>query len=149
MISEALILMLQSDMHRKWYLHDLERLIIPAILNDKLLIMRDETRPTGLFTYAFLPKDVRENYTSGEKKLPVNIWSNGPNDGILYVIDFIAPYGNALKLGRFVQKSLTERYLETYPHDGAYFIRQAQGKRQGYATGVPAELEIRRFCCAV
>jgi hemolysin-activating ACP:hemolysin acyltransferase len=149
MISDALILMLQSDMHRQWYIHDLERLIIPAMLNNKLLIMYDGTRPTGLFTYAFLPKDVRENYTSGEKKLPVNIWSNGPKDGILYVIDFIAPYRNALKLGRFVQKSLTERYLETYPHDGAYFIRQAQGKRQGYATGVPAELEIRRFCCAV
>jgi hemolysin-activating ACP:hemolysin acyltransferase len=149
MIGAAITLMLRSEMHRDWYLHDLERLVIPAMLNDKMMIMYDGSRPTGLFTYAFLPKDVRESYKSGSKKLQANIWSNGPNDGILYVIDFIAPYGNALKLGRFVQKSLTERYLETYPHDGAYFIRQAQGKRQGYATGVQEELEVRRFCCAV
>lgn len=149
MINDAIILMLQSEMHRDWYLHDLERLIIPAILNDKLIIMYDDARPTGLFSYAFLPKDVKEKYTNGTEKLPSDIWKNGPDDGTLYVIDFIAPYQNALKVGRFVQKTLTERYIETYPYDGAYFIRQLKGKRTGYATGVQTDIESRRFCCAV
>ena len=149
MIGDALILMLQSKMHREWYLHDLERLIIPAMLNDKLEIMYEDSRPTGLFTYAFLPQDIREEYVNGTAKLPAKIWSFGPKDGMLYVIDFIAPYQNALKLGRFVQKKLTERYIETYPFDGASFIRQMKGKRVGYATGVQSELDMRRYCCAV
>lgn len=149
MIGAAITLMLQSEMHRDWYIHDLERLIIPAILNDKLLVMYDGTQPTGLFTYAFLPKDVEEGYVQGTKKLPVSIWSNGPQDGKLFVIDFIAPSQNALSLGRFVQKTLTDRYIETYPFDGATFLRQMKNKKLGYATGVQTELAVRRFSCAM
>lgn len=149
MIYDALDLMLRSDMHRDWYIADLDRLVLPAIAEGKLEIMYEDSRPTGLFTYAFLPQDIREGYENGTAKLPAKIWSNGPKDGMLYVIDFIAPYQNALKLGRFVQKTLTERYLETYPFDGANFIRQMKGKRVGYATGVQSELDMRRYCCAV
>lgn len=149
MIRDVIHLMLQSEMHRDWYIHDLERLVIPAIENDKLLVMYKETRPTGLFSYAFLPKDVEQGYLDGTEKLKPEIWSYGPKDGRLYVIDFIAPYQNALKLGRFVQERLTERYIETYPFDGANFIRQMKDKRLGYATGVQSELDIRRYCCAV
>jgi len=152
-------LMLQSEMHRDWFLHDLERLVIPALKEDKLLVMYDygdtkekahkEAWPTGLFSYAFLNKEQEAGYKDGSKKLTPDIWSNGPDDGMLYVIDFIAPYNNALKVGRFVQKVLTERYIESYPLDGANFIRQALGKRLGYATGVQSELDVRRYCCAV
>jgi hemolysin-activating ACP:hemolysin acyltransferase len=149
MIYDALDLMLRSDMHRDWYIADLDRLVLPAIAEGKLEIMYEDSRPTGLFTYAFLPQDIREGYVNGTEKLPAKVWSNGPKDGMLYVIDFIAPYQNALKLGRFVQKRLTERYIETYPFDGASFIRQMKGKRVGYATGVQSELDMRRYCCAV
>jgi len=149
MIYDALDLMLRSDMHRDWYIADLDRLVLPAIAEDKMEIMYEDSRPTGLFTYAFLPQDIREGYVNGTAKLPAKIWSFGPKDGMLYVIDFIAPYQNALKLGRFVQKRLTERYIETYPFNGASFIRQMKGKRVGYATGVQSELDMRRYCCAV
>jgi len=149
MIHDVLKLMMESEMHRKWYIEDLKRLVIPALENQKMLVMYDETRPTGLFSYAFLPQDIREGYENGTAKLPAKIWSFGPKDGMLYVIDFIAPYQNALKLGRFVQKRLTERYIETYPFNGASFIRQMKGKRVGYATGVQSELDMRRYCCAV
>ena len=149
MMRDVLDLMMESEMHRKWYIEDMKRLIIPALQNDKMLIMYDKTRPTGLFSYAFLNKEQEAGYKDGSKKLTPDIWSNGPKDGILYVIDFIAPYQNALALGRFAQNKLTERYIETYPFDGAHFIRQMKGKRVGYATGVQSELDIRRYCCAV
>jgi hemolysin-activating ACP:hemolysin acyltransferase len=149
MIHDVLKLMMESEMHRKWYIEDLKRLVIPALENKKMLVMYDETRPAGLFSYAFLPKEAEQGYLDGTQKLQSEIWSNGPKDGSLYVIDFIAPYQNALALGRFAQKRLTERYIETYPFDGAHFIRQMKGKRVGYATGVQSELDMRRYCCAV
>jgi cytolysin-activating lysine-acyltransferase len=149
MIHDVLKLMMESEMHRKWYIEDLKRLVIPALENQKMLVMYDETRPAGLFSYAFLPKEAEQGYLDGTQKLRSEIWSNGPKDGSLYVIDFIAPYQNALALGRFAQKRLTERYIETYPFDGAHFIRQMKGRRVGYATGVQSELDIRRYCCAV
>ena len=149
MIDDVLELMLKSNMHRDWYVADLERLVLPAIKNDRLLVMKDDTRPTGLFSYTFLNREQEAGYKDGSLKLTPQVWDNGPKDGMLYVIDFIAPYNNALKVGRFAQKTLTERYLESYPFDGANFIRQAMGKRLGYATGVQSELEVRRYCCAV
>lgn len=149
MIHDVLKLMMESEMHRKWYIEDMKRLVIPALENDKMLVMYDETRPAGLFSYAFLPREAEQGYLDGTQKLQPEIWSNGPKDGSLYVIDFIAPYQNALALGRFAQKRLTERYIETYPFDGAHFIRQMKGRRVGYATGVQSELDIRRYCCAV
>ena len=158
MIQDVLQLMLKSDMHRDWYVSDLERLVLPAIEAKKMTVVYENKvtsktaiypRPTGFFSYAFLNKDQEAGYLDGSKKLTPDIWSNGPDDGMLYVIDFIAPYNNALKTGRFVQKVLTERYIESYPLDGANFIRQALGKRLGYATGVQSELDVRRYCCAV
>jgi len=149
MIHDVLKLMMESEMHRKWYIEDLKRLVVPALENKKMLVMYDETRPAGLFSYAFLPKEAEQGYLDGTQKLRSEIWSNGPKDGSLYVIDFIAPYQNALALGRFAQKRLTERYIETYPFNGAHFIRQMKGRRVGYATGVQSELDIRRYCCAV
>ncbi len=149
MINDVLTLMLMSDMHRDWYVHDLERLVIPAIENDRMLVKYVDSRPTGLFSYAFLPKVAEKAYRDGSAKLTPDVWKNGPQDGSLYVIDFIAPYNNALKVGRFVQKVLTERYIETYPMDGAHFIRQAFGRKLGYATGVQSELDARRYSCAV
>jgi len=150
MMRDVLELMMESEMHRKWYIEDMKRLVIPALENKKMLVMYDDdARPTGLFSYAFLNKEQEAGYKDGSKKLTPDIWSNGPDDGMLYVIDFIAPYNNALKVGRFSQKVLTERYIESYPFDGANFIRQALGKRLGYATGVQSELDVRRYCCAV
>ena len=159
MMRDVLELMLQSEMHRDWSIHDLERLVLPAMEEDKLLVMYgkgqtateadDDARPTGLFSYAFLTREQEAGYRDGSKKLVPEIWSNGPKDGSLYVIDFIAPYNNALRVGRFVQKVLTARYIESYPADGAHFIRQAFDKKVGYATGVQSELDVRRYCCAV
>ena len=158
MIGDVLHLMLQSEMHRGWYVHDLERLVMPAIENNKMVVVYEDKltakteiypRPTGLFSYAFLPKVAEKAYRDGSAKLTPDVWKNGPQDGSLYVIDFIAPYNNALKVGRFVQKVLTERYIETYPMDGAHFIRQAFGRKLGYATGVQSELDARRYSCAV
>lgn len=142
-------LMMKSELHREWFIHDIERLVIPALENDRLTVVDDGARPTGLFSYAFLPKEEEKGYRDGSRKLSDKIWSYGPQDGMLYVIDFIAPYNNALEIGRFAQKVLTERYIETYPFEGANWIRQAFGKRLGYASGVQAELDIRRYCCAV
>jgi hypothetical protein len=38
-------------------------------------------------------------------------------------MDIVAPYNNTLKIGRLVQKDLTERYLGVYKKDGAFMKR--------------------------
>ena len=100
MIDDVIALMLKSDLHRDWYVHDLERLVTPAIEAKKMSVVYEDKltsktamfpRPTGLYSHAFLPRDIQKIYESGSKKLPSEIWKCGPNDGTLFVIDFISP----------------------------------------------------------
>ena len=156
MIDDVIALMLKSDLHRDWYVHDLERLVTPAIEAKKMSVVYEDKltsktamfpRPTGLYSHAFLPRDIQKRYESGSKKLPSEIWKYGPNDGTLFVIDFIAPYQNALKISKFAQKELTGRYLEVYPYDGAKFLLQKKGRRKGFATFAQEGLQMRRFSC--
>jgi len=155
MIGDVIELMLKSDMHRDWYVADLERLVVPAIEAKKMTVVYENKltaktaifpRPTGLFSHAFLTEEAAKGYERGTRKLQPEDWFVGPDGGKLYVIDFIAPYQNALKIGRFVQQELTGRYLESYPYDGATFLRQMTG-RQGYATGVQEDIQMRRYSC--
>ena len=156
MIGDVLELMLKSDMHRDWYISDLERLVLPAIKANKMTVVYENKltskteifpRPTGLFSHAFLTKEAAEGYETGSRLLQPEDWLTSHKDGKLYVIDFIAPYQNALKIGRFVQQELTGRYIEVYPYDGATFLRQANGKKKGYATGVQEDIMGRRLSC--
>ncbi len=71
----------------------------------------------------------------------------GARHGNVYVIEVIGPDQNARKSGRFVQQELTGRYIEVYPYDGASFLRQANGKKKGYATGVQEDIVGRRLSC--
>jgi len=156
MIGDVLELMLKSDMHRDWYIADLERLVLPAIEAKKMTVVYEDKltsktaiypRPTGLFSHAFLTKEAAEGYETGNRLLQPKDWSYGPRHGKLYVIDFIAPYQNALKISKFAQKELTGRYLEVYPYDGAKFLLQKKGRRKGFATFAQEGLQMRRFSC--
>jgi hemolysin-activating ACP:hemolysin acyltransferase len=68
MIHDVLKLMMESEMHRKWYIEDLKRLVIPALENKKMLVMYEDSRPTGLFSYAFLPRIYAKGYVNGTAK---------------------------------------------------------------------------------
>ena len=149
MLDDVLNLMVHSDMHKNWFVSDLDRLILPAIKNKKLDVLYFSGIPIGMYSHAFLPNKIEDDYVTGRAKLPNHIWRYGPQHGTLYIIDFIAPFKNTLKVARWVQRSLTNRYIETYPMDRAYFIRQENNRKLGYATGVRSELDIRRFSCVV
>ena len=56
----------------------------------------------------------------------------------------IAPYQNGFKIGRQVQKDLTERYIDVYMKDGAFMKRGAKNDRLNYITGVKDALAARR-----
>ena len=114
MIGDVLHLMLQSDVHRKWYIHDLERLIMPAIEAGKMKVFYEDGKPQGLYSHAFLTPEAAKGYLRKTRKLEPEDWFTDHESGTLYVIDIIAPYQNGFKIGRQVQKDLTDRYIDVY-----------------------------------
>jgi cytolysin-activating lysine-acyltransferase len=144
MIGDVLHLMLQSDVHRKWYVHDLERLIMPAIEAGKMKVFYEDGKPQGLYSHAFLTPEAAKGYLMKTRKLQPEDWFTDHESGTLFLIDLIAPYGNVLKIGRMVQKDLTDRYIDVYMKDGAFMKRVAKNDRLMYVTGVKDMLDARR-----
>ena len=144
MIGDVLHLMLQSDVHRKWYIHDLERLIMPAIEAGKMKVFYEDGKPQGLYSHAFLTPEAAKGYLMKTRKLEPEDWFTDHESGTLYVIDMIAPYQNGFKIGRQVQKDLTDRYIDVYMKDGAFMKRVAKNDRLMYVTGVKDMLAARR-----
>jgi len=141
MIGDVLHLMLQSDVHRKWYVHDLERLVMPAIEAGKMKVFyrQDDGSPCGLYSHAFLTRDAAMGYMTKTRKLQPEDWFADHDSGDLFVIDLIAPYDNGYQIGRMVQLDLTERYIDTYPVVGAFTLR---GPRNNRLNFVPAHAQM-------
>ena len=132
MIEDVLKLMLQSDIHRKWFVHDLERLILPAIAAGKMKVFYENDEPIGMYSHAFLSPEAAKGYLLKTRKIQPEDWSTDHGSGDLYVIDFIAPYGNAHRIARLTQKDLIDRYAGVYQKDGVFTRRGAKNDRLNF-----------------
>ena len=150
---DVILLMLQSDLHRNFFIKDLERLVIPPLMNGKMSViystdytgMSATYTPRGLYSYAFLDEKAEAGYMDGSRKLQPEDWENGPKDGTLWIIDFIAPFNNARELVRQVQQELTDYYIDTYPKDDAWFRRHhTKGDHKRWSSGVLFQIEERK-----
>jgi len=148
---DIILLMLQSDFHRSFLVKDLERLVLPPLIVGKMSVIysKDYTgmnagSPRGLYSYAFLDEEAEAGYMDGSRKIQPEDWEKGPEDGTLWIIDFIAPYDNAREIVRQVQQELTDYYIDTYPKDGAWFRRPAKGGHKRWSSGVLFQIEERK-----
>ena len=117
--------MTQSSYHDSWYIYDLENWIIPAIENDRLVILYSDHGPIGFYTYTFLTKDAEFGYLTKTKSLTPEDWTTEQGDGTLYVIDFMAleSVRNCVKLCR---NHLHQLFGDK--EDFGYFFRRAKGR---------------------
>ena len=82
MIEDVLDLMEMSEFHQQYDVEDIERLIIPAILNNRcIVIYDDEQTPIGMFTYTWLNEEAEEGYLEGTRKLQPVDWETDPEHG--------------------------------------------------------------------
>jgi len=129
MIEDVLDLMEMSEFHQQYDVEDIERLIVPAILNNRcIVIYDDEQTPIGMFTYTWLNEEAEEGYLEGTRKLQPIDWETDPEHGKLYVIDFIAPFNNGSRIARNCRSYLSEN---THTDDEGLFVRMAKDGRVG------------------
>jgi hemolysin-activating ACP:hemolysin acyltransferase len=128
MIQDVLELMQLSDFHRNYSEKDMQRLIYPAIKNNKCVVYYDEGKPVGMFTYMWLNSKAEDGYLNGTRKLQPEDWETHPTNGKLYVIEFIAPYGNGASIARKCRSYLS---AHTYTDNEGLFVRMASSGRIG------------------
>lgn len=91
-------LALQSPLHRRWYIGDIEVNFLPALHAGQCKIYLDENRlPTSLVTWALVDDEASTLLKEHGRTPPHDRWSAGDN---LWFIDVIAPFGHPRHLIR-------------------------------------------------
>jgi cytolysin-activating lysine-acyltransferase len=101
-------LMAQSEIHRRWSVADIQRLIAPPIDLGQAVLLISGDRPVGYASYALLTEEAETGYIDGTRKLQAGDWNAGDR---LWWIDAIAPHGHARFLPRQLKSLLRSRGL--------------------------------------
>lgn len=106
--ADLLRLFADSPYHKHYSSRDMERVIVPAMRNNKYMIHEDDEKIDGFMTWAFLFPHQSEGYLNRTRKLkPIDF---ARQQGELWFIDFLAPYGNTRQVIRDFQKEFQKRY---------------------------------------
>lgn len=145
-IGDAVELITKSPWHSGMPLMGcLEEVILKPLIAGKLNILystdacasaETQDRPVALFNHLFLDEAGESAYLAGSR-IALDDWLSGPEGRKLYVIDFIAPYKNAMALGRAIQREMVRLYegnadVDDGRHITAKFLRAATNGRGGY-----------------
>lgn len=107
LMGEVLSLLTVSPLHRQFTVLDVPAIILPPIhLNQFRIYKNTKGKAVGLVTWAYFSKEVEEKYLNGQMILPLEDWKSGD---ILYLTDFIAPYGDARKIARDLRNNIFSR----------------------------------------
>lgn len=97
-----------SEYHKSYSDEDIDRLIATPIRQKKCLAIAKGGKLVSLMTWAFLNEEQRDGYLSKTRRLEREDFEG--EDGELWFIDFIAPYGNVRPLIREYQAVFQQRY---------------------------------------
>lgn len=118
LLGEITSLLLLSKVHRKFQVRDIADIIIPTInLNQFRIYHNKNKQPIGLVTWGYFDEKTEQEYLSGKTVLSGKELKSGD---ILYMLDFIAPYGHAKK----IVKDLRENIFPNSEAKSLHFIEQ-------------------------
>lgn len=128
-IGTAIWLWMHSAAHRDLPLHALNVLLMPAIQRRQFVIASMEGRPVFYMAWANFDADAEQDYIDRHPLLmPVQNWNCGDR---MWVLDWIAPFGNTRAMHRLVLSQLfPNRCFRSLHHRGnadGILIREFRG----------------------
>ncbi len=131
MIEDVLELMNTSAHHRTYTVDTILRCIQPPLHLGQFTYVVENDCLVAWATWAWLPSDKAEAFLNDEYKLRADDWCSGEN---LVFMDFIAPYGHALKLYGLLRETFKDIPQSELP--GASWVRFAKhGKKVNVKNG--------------
>lgn len=95
-LGEMVWLYSMSEMHRHWPIGSIHQWLLPALINKQYRIYHVGKKPVGLVTWAHMTAEAETAYVRNARSLQPKDWTGGDRN---WVIDFIAPFGDALRIG--------------------------------------------------
>ena len=131
-VGEIVTLMSESEFHSNYSASDINRLIVPAVYHDRArCYFDDETEElVGFITWTFLTPEAESGYIDGTRTLQPMDWMTAPEEGQLWIIDMVAPFGGVREMVRSTKKWFDLHY-KGYCRK-AFFKRGLKNNRIGY-----------------
>lgn len=124
LIGEVTSLLLLSKVHRKYQIRDIADIILPAIDLGQYRIYRNaQKQPVAFVTWGYFDEKTEAEYLNGKTVLSKSELKSGD---ILYMLDFIAPYGHAKKV-------INDLRSNVFPNSEAkslHFIEQGKHRKK-------------------
>lgn len=131
---ELFDLFLASDRHRDGSLTDFAAAILPAVHFNQFRIYRDGQRAIGFVSWAYFTTQEAEGYMAGDFDFEVSAWIGGEH---LWFIDFIAPYGHAIRMADDLKRNVFPNQVGFAPDLGDGI--EPPRVRKFYGLGVSAD----------
>lgn len=110
-LGAMVVLMLQSPLHRRWLIWDIERNLGPALRVGQYKLYQNEHGEFCAFiTWAFLDEKNHQSMLETGELLPNADWQTGK---YVWFIDYVAPYGHTAHIVRDMQRNIfpDQRYF--------------------------------------
>lgn len=134
---ELFDLFLASNRHRGASLTDFAAAILPPVHFNQFRIYRDNKRAVGFVSWAYFSSQEAEGYMAGNFDFTVPAWIGGEH---LWFIDFIAPYGHAIRMADDLKRNVFPNQVGFAPDLGDG--NEAPRIRKFYGLGVSADDSI-------
>lgn len=133
-VGEVMGLMAQSEWHHQYSVEDMNRVIVPAVYHDRARCYfdADSEELVGFITWTFLTPEAEEGYVDGTRLLQPEDWTTQPEDGNLWIIDWVAPHGGVMEMARSTKRWF-EIHFEGHCRE-AFFKRGPKNNRIGRVT---------------
>ena len=125
-LDNVLVLLAQTSTYCNWTIKQVATNIIPPIDLKQCIGIVEDNRLKAWVSWAYLPKEKKENFLDGMYTLKPNDWASGP---YLVFMDFVAPFGHSRRLHRICRNIFPE-----YPK--AEWRRHLKHKRVGVNVNV-------------
>jgi len=129
-LGEITWLMGHSKLHQDWPLRSIARWVLPALSAKQYRVFHREGRPTAYVSWAWMSKEVEEAYIKRTSSLDPKAWNSGDRG---WIIDYIAPFGDARGVARFLKNELfvndVGRALRVYAGRDTGYIRYLHGAK--------------------
>jgi len=109
LMPDVLELLRASEYHRDWGWEEYSHLIIPAIENDRFLLIIQDDKPQAFCTWTFLTPE-QEGWYLGYHGLDRDAFTTDHGSGTFWAIDFTAPYDNCSEMVNAVREHWKDRY---------------------------------------
>ena len=128
LLGEIIWLLGYSDLHQSWPIGSIRQWVIPALHHNQFRLYRRDGRPRGYVSWAWMSKDVEQRYVLDTPSFRLEDWKSGEH---AWIIDFVAPFGDAREILRDLKYNLfadeVGRYLRVRPGSKTMQIRYAHG----------------------